>query len=159
MNLSRADYERILSRQQGTAAPVKTRKPVGAGDIRLRKDWIAEMTRGPGIFLPIHTVNELNAHTHWRMRQKRAAMHREWAKLAVQSYLMAHAIELPVSVLFTRYSPGTLDNDGCVSAMKHVRDGLADAFWVDDKSPLYTWLPPVQVKSKHHGVRIVIESL
>jgi hypothetical protein len=145
---------------QGTALPVKKRKPIGEGEIMRRKQWEAEMCRLPGIFIPVQTVNELNAHTHWRVRQKRAAAQRPRAKRAVQSYRIAHPIELPVSVRFTRYSPGTLDPaDGLPSAFKHIIDGMADAFGVDDKSPLYHWLPPIQVKAKYYAVRIELTSL
>lgn len=46
---------------------------------------------------------------------------------------------MPVVVTITRLGPRRLDDDNLAAACKAVRDEIADAFKVDDGSPLYTW--------------------
>lgn len=44
-----------------------------------------------------------------------------------------------VVVSLTRISPSALDGDNLQSALKHVRDGVADWLGVDDRSSLIRW--------------------
>ncbi len=48
--------------------------------------------------------------------------------------------KLPVTITLMRISPRLLDSDNIEGAFKHIRDGIADAFGVDDspRSPV-TW--------------------
>lgn len=50
------------------------------------------------------------------------------------------SVTVPLRVTMTRVSAGTLDSDGCVSSQKHVRDGIADALDINDRSPLIEWV-------------------
>jgi hypothetical protein len=92
---------------------------------------------GPGVLvgfiLPFHTVNELNgSHRHWRTVAKR----RKSARLQTASIARAWSAtppSPPLTVLMTRHSAGTLDDDGLRAALKSVRDGIADWLGVDDK--------------------------
>ena len=106
------------------------------------------------IVVPIPTVSEANAHTHWRVRQKRAKSQR----LAVTCHLLFRRCDLPALpciVTMTRLSPRKLDDDNAVGAMKHVRDAIAAYYRVDDGDPRWTWRV-AQEKSKAVGVRIEI---
>jgi hypothetical protein len=127
--------------------PVRSR-PIGA-------EWWDRMAALPGVFVPVKTVNELNDHSHWRVRQKRAKGQHQ----AVAACL--HGVPrpaLPVVVQFTRYSPGTtpLDDDGAVAAVKHVRDAVAKWLGVDDADERVKWImPPRQVTCQPaYGVRL-----
>jgi hypothetical protein len=113
--------------------------------------------------LPIRTVSEANAHEHWRMRQRRAKTQRTAVVLALRAALAGVRARLagsvasdskpafmgvverarPVSVLtyvtITRVAPGTLDSDNLAGSQKHIRDGIADALGIDDRSPAVAW--------------------
>lgn len=61
-------------------------------------------------------------------------------------------------VLLTRVAPRELDSDNLQGALKHVRDGVADALGVDDRDERVTWAPCDQRKGKA-GVVIEIFSM
>jgi hypothetical protein len=48
-------------------------------------------------------------------------------------------LALPVVVTITRVAPRPFDDDNLAASGKHVRDGIADALRIDDRSPLVTW--------------------
>lgn len=105
--------------------------------------------------MPLRTVNELNVREHHMARARRARRERESAVLHM--WHLRHAWpSLPVTVALTRLGPKTLDDDGLRAALKHVRDGIADAYGCDDsdKAPI-TWAY-AQEKSRDYGVRITI---
>jgi len=106
--------------------------------------------------IPIKTVSEANAHEHWRVRQKRAKAQRASACVHCLGHVFrAYGSILPATVTLTRLGPRTLDSDNCAGAMKHIRDGVADAIGVDDGDERYDWQYR-QEKSKTYGVRIEI---
>ena len=115
------------------------------------------------VTLPLTTVSEANSHTHWRVRQTRAKSHRQFALMAVGGALRR---DWPVGgwrgaelvVLLTRVAPRELDSDNLQGALKHVRDGVADALGVDDRDERVTWAPCDQRKGKA-GVVIEIFSM
>ena len=81
---------------------------------------------GPGqpvveFTVPVRTVSEANGRDHWRVKAKRTKQHRRWAA----ALCPRHA--LPCVVTMTRLSAGELDDDNLRSALKAVRDGIADA--------------------------------
>jgi hypothetical protein len=84
--------------------------------------------------LPIQTTNETNgAHGHW------AAKSRKRDKVRNAAALMTKAAFTPtprIVVTLTRFSAGEMDDDGCRSALKSVRDGIASALRIDDGSKL-----------------------
>jgi hypothetical protein len=41
----------------------------------------------------------------------------------------------PLLVVMTRIAPRALDDDNLASALKHLRDGIADALGYDDRDP------------------------
>jgi len=114
----------------------------------------------------IHEVNEsiayrsalvvtarTNSHVHWRKRhaidQEDRAHGRqmvEWRggkhpdgrwKRTLGEYMLAGGGTIHVE--FTRLSTATCDDDNLPSAFKAVRDGIAEAFGIDDGSDRYVW--------------------
>lgn len=86
------------------------------------------------VWLPVKTVNESNgSHGHWSTKAKRRRQQRRMA------FMLCPAVALPVTVLMTRHSAGTLDDDGLRSALKSVRDGIADRFGIADNDPRITF--------------------
>jgi len=120
------------------------------------------MTRtgyGFGFELPIRTKTENNNDEHWRIRwqrakQQRQTVHQYLTLLARQGY----RIELPVTVTLVRIAPRLLDHiDNLSSSSKHIRDGIADFFEVDDRSSQYTWVyEQAKGKPKYYGIRIIL---
>ena len=58
----------------------------------------------------------------------------------------------------TRLAPRRLDSDNLAGSCKHIRDGIADWFGVDDGDARYQWAY-AQEKSKEYGVRVTITPL
>ncbi len=83
--------------------------------------------------LPIETCSESNQRDHWAKRAARARRQRGVTTLACA--MAARAVQLPVVVTLTRISPRPLDDDNLRGALKAVRDGVADAFGLDDRNP------------------------
>lgn len=111
------------------------------------------------VTVPIRTVNELNSHTHWRVRQKRAQeQHR-----VVGFHLLAtgRPPALPVTVTLTRVSYGTCDEgDGLPATMKHVRDCVARWLGCGDspRDPITWRYGQERGPIKYFAVRIEIDS-
>lgn len=114
---------------------------------------------GPGqpvveFTVPVRTVSEANRRDHWRVKAKRAKQHRRWAAAVCPR----HA--LPCVVAMTRLSAGELDDDNLRSALKAVRDGIADALGVDDRDPRVRWeYGQAKCKRGEFGVRVTIMAL
>ena len=110
------------------------------------------------VYLPVHTVSELNQRGHWSKRKRRAAEHRGLACLVLKPKLRAAPHPLPVQVTLTRIAPRPLDGDNLQAALKHVRDGVADALGVDDRTALVEWVYRQQRgAAREYGVAVTIE--
>ena len=115
------------------------------------------------ITLPLRLVSEANAHEHWRNRQRRAKLQRLAAKLAVQN--ARHGRPMPseterFEIGLTVIHPRMFDSDNLQSSCKHVRDGVADALGIDDRSARMTWLyAQRRGKPKEHAVEVTIREL
>lgn len=94
--------------------------------------------------IPIRTVPGLNAREHWakrakRVKQERAAAHL-MAKLPaanlkrVEEKAQDWARFYPLEITLVRVKPRgpKTDSDNLQGAMKAIRDGIADAFGIDD---------------------------
>lgn len=88
---------------------------------------------GVAVELPVKTVSEMNARGHWSARAKRMKTARRAA------FALCPATDLPVTVRLVRLSAGTLDDDNLRSALKGVRDGVADRLGVPDNDPRVRW--------------------
>ena len=73
-----------------------------------------------------------NERLHWSKRRKVSSAQRLEAYALTLAPLMRRPLRLPVAVTLTRVSPRLLDEDNLQGAFKSVRDGIADAFKVDD---------------------------
>lgn len=116
------------------------------------------------VTLPIRTGGGLNDRKHWAIRAKETKRHRSAAHLAVISEM--NRTGAPVRghkglfvVTVTRHSSGTLDDDNLQGSLKAIRDGIADAMWIDDGSDRIEWRY-AQAKAKRgtYTVTIRIES-
>lgn len=110
--------------------------------------------------IPIKTINELNAHAHWRTRHKRAKMQRHIVRMFLGQRRVVPP-PMPMRITFTRIAPGNgLDpGDGLPSAFKAIRDELADIIGVNDRSPLYEWVyAQRRGEAKEYGVEIELEA-
>ena len=85
------------------------------------------------VTLPIHTVSEANRRDHWRVRAKRARLHRKTAAALVPRFA------LPCIVTLTRVGVRVLDSDNLQGALKHARDGVADRLGVPVNDPRIEW--------------------
>jgi hypothetical protein len=159
MNLTPAQRARCITSMRPGSAPepiaVKTRRrPRGSGDHSQRKAWERQMYQLPGVFLPIRCLNEANRRDHWTEKAKRAKEQRGVVAMAVWR---RGRMSLPAAVVLIRYGPRVLDMDGLVRSLKAVRDGVADAFGVDDREGCGLSFGYRQEKSRWYGVRIEIE--
>jgi hypothetical protein len=113
------------------------------------------------VTLPLRTVSVMNFREHWRPRAKRAQGQRKVAAWhlggAGVRRLEAYYGEPGALVTLTRIAPRALDGDNLQSALKAVRDGVADALGIDDRDPRVTWTYAQEKgKPKHYAVRIEI---
>lgn len=98
------------------------------------------MTGGILVTVPIRTVSESNVRGHWAKKAGRVSGHREAAGLAVRAALHKLVpVPIPALVVLTRVAPRVLDDDNLRAALKACRDGVADAFGVDDRDPRVTY--------------------
>tara|TARA_Y100000310_G_C20451496_1_gene700961 strand:- start:298 stop:633 length:336 start_codon:yes stop_codon:yes gene_type:complete len=87
--------------------------------------------------LHIRTVSEANRSGHWAKHHKRHQEQRWYAAAALQEHRPLPP--LPVKIVLTRVAPRKLDTDNLASSMKHIRDGIADCFEIDDGNEGYDW--------------------
>lgn len=92
------------------------------------------MTVVVGFIVPVRTKNESNSGQghHWKITQRKRKAVRGKTLLCARAALMPPP-KPPLVVMMTRFSAGELDDDGLRSALKSVRDGIADWLGVDDK--------------------------
>lgn len=109
------------------------------------------------IDMPLRTVSEMNTRGHWSERAYRAKQQRGVAGLACRT--AARAAGLPAIVTMTRIAPRALDDDNLRSAIKALRDGIADAFDLkNDSDPRITWrYAQARGKPCEYAVRVEIE--
>lgn len=143
--LTPEEYARLVNEQRartqgvpapmkpGPSAPAQRGRPLTVAQLERVAHWIAEQHKGPGLFLPVRTVNSLNVRgrNEKRDRMRRAKEQRELACGQVLA-LPAHLRQPPLMVRLTRYGPRRMDDEGMIASLKHVRDGIAKAVGVDD---------------------------
>jgi hypothetical protein len=111
--------------------------------------------------LPIHTRSEANVarHEHWRLTAKRAAGQRQTVFLALASWCEYRRLPKPPCVVrLTRIAPRALDlGDNDRTALKHVRDGVADWLGINDRDPRVTWEYTIRREApRTYGVEIAV---
>ena len=116
---------------------------------------------------PLRLAGGLNAREHFRVRAKRVARERSDTRISSLASLGRgwwKAVELPVEVVITRFSPRLLDTDNLSGSAKSVRDEiaamLAEAHPGFSDGPLEgraTWR--VEQRKGPFGVEVNIRSL
>jgi crossover junction endodeoxyribonuclease RusA len=86
----------------------------------------------------VKTQSELNNREHWRPVATRAKNQRGLTAMVVRAMVKPRP-QVPCVVLLRRVAPGELDDDNLQGALKHVRDGVADALGVDDADKRVLW--------------------
>ncbi len=111
-------------------------KKVGELQKSRQADFYAKVKFMPGYFLQVHTKAGMNTRMHWRKKAKIAKAER-FAGRGIGGTWVGR-VTPPFTVIFTRYSVGQLDSDALPNPFKSYRDGIADAFGVDDgpKGPI-----------------------
>jgi hypothetical protein len=103
--------------------------------------------------VPVMLVNTSNGREHWRATAKRAKAVRALAR----NLIKRHVVPLPCSVRLVYVGPRQLDDDGVASAVKSLRDGVADALGVDDRDPRVVWVPDQERGGvREYGARVEI---
>jgi len=90
------------------------------------------------VTVPVHIVSVANQREHWAKRARRTKGQRGLTRLVLQSKSPKPPAP-PLTVKLTRVAPRSLDCDNNVSALKAVRDGVADYLGVDDGDDRITW--------------------
>ena len=86
----------------------------------------------------VKAVSIANMRLHWAVKAKLAKAHRSAARVGLET-VAPEPPALPLTVILTRCGPRTLDTDNLSSALKAVRDGVADWLGVDDGSAQLDW--------------------
>lgn len=92
------------------------------------------------LLVEVDTRPEANDHSHWRGRSTRSRIANEVVFDALVLLSARPDVQRGLVVRMTRISPGHVDDDNAVTALKHVRDAIARWLGIDDRSPLVTWL-------------------
>lgn len=145
-----------MTRRQATAA-VTTARRLRA---KPKPQPLMVMLRGDVLsILGLRTWNEANEHCYWRKRRERVATQRSLTTLALNTHVRTRPA-LPVVVTLTRISPGMMDDDGAITALKSVRDAVAAWLGVDDgpRETRVDWRYAPQKRDKVHGVEIQISA-
>lgn len=120
--------------------------------------WLKEMEQGNGVFVAIHTSTPGNSRRHWSAEGRDAKKQRTAACMALLT--IRHRLPLfPVHVKFTRYGPSAVDRHNLPGMLKHLIDGVADFYGVDDGDPRWEFEFAPPAKAPYWGVRIDIESI
>jgi hypothetical protein len=111
------------------------------------------------VTLPLRLVSQLNAREHWAKRHKRETEHRKLAMMLVAMAMKAYRPAGPWRVVITRIAPRPFDGDNMQGAAKGVRDGVADAFGIDDKDGGQVWWGYDQRRGKPREYAVTITVL
>jgi len=109
------------------------------------------------IYIPVRTRTPGNGRRHWAVDAKEARSQRNISMLAITS-IRSKRPDFPVRVTLTRISPKNMDKHNLPGALKHVIDGIADAYNVDDGDDGWEFVFN-QEKGKVHGVDVLIEGI
>jgi hypothetical protein len=108
--------------------------------------------------IPIRTWSEPNMRGHWAKRARRASKQRRAARALTRVALAVHGpVCPPLTITLTRLAARKLDSDNLASALKAVRDGVADALRMDDGDERLTWrYAQERIPRGHYAVRVEV---
>jgi hypothetical protein len=108
--------------------------------------------------IPVRTVSEANGREYWRRKAERTAKYRQAAMWVARS----HGVRRPTggaTITLTRIAPRRLDDDNLRSALKAIRDGIADAMELDDGGPRLVWeYAQEKRRPREYSVMVSIEN-
>jgi len=107
------------------------------------------------IVLSLHTTTPGNRRQHWAVEAKRAKTERTMARLSAKA---ANLPPFPVRVSLCRVGPRRADRHNLPGMLKHVIDGIADAYGVDDGDERWEFVFSQRI-DKNHSVEITIEEI
>lgn len=112
--------------------------------------------------VPIRTVSELNARSHWRVVYNRKKEQKELVTVAMHNALRGRMVQLPCLIKLTRVAPRSLDShDNLRSSLKFTVDAICQKLGIDDASDQvsfeYHQMPMRTLKS--YGVKIEIKTV
>lgn len=110
--------------------------------------------------MPIRTRSMANARLHWAAKMRAARAERETAMLLFRNEINRGNVKPPVaSVSLTRFGLKLMDGDNLQTALKHVRDGIADALGVADGPGGIRWsYAQERVRKREHvGVKVLVD--
>jgi len=109
------------------------------------------------VTIPIRTVSEANLREHWAERARRVRIQRRATYYMLRHY-RGGVKDGPLTITITRIAPRQLDSDNLARSAKAVRDGIADAFTLDDADPRIVWRYDQRKGGpKEYAVEILIE--
>lgn len=125
---------------------------------RRRAGWAQRFAPEPRSVFPLSLNLRLhsiaNERIHYMARHRHMKAHRSAVLEAIAGRAMP---KLPAVVTIVRIGPRKLDTDNLAIACKGIRDGLAEAWRVDDGSDLYDWrYAQEQAGRGVYGVRIEV---
>lgn len=103
----------------------------------------------------LRTESTMNKREHWAKRAKRAKTERRalWAN----TQNLREGCVPPLTIRLTRIAPRPLDDDNLAASFKACRDGIADAFGMNDRDPLIRWeYSQERGKPKQYAVEVRI---
>lgn len=116
--------------------------------------------------LPLRTKSLTNVREHWAVKAKRARLERaitagHWRD---SCFLATGRLTRKLEpgemawVHLCRIAPRTLDDDNIRAAGKHIRDQIAQALGVDDRSQRITWVYSQERGApKEYAVRVEVD--
>jgi hypothetical protein len=107
------------------------------------------------VAVPVRLRNTANSREHWRATAKRAKVARDTTRMLIRAEIAGKVFPLAVRLVYV--GPRQLDDDGVASAVKSLRDGVADALGVDDRDPRVVWVPDQERGGvREYGARVEI---
>ena len=104
----------------------------------------------------LHTRTPGNSRRHWRADWRDAKHQRETVACGLRAE--GALPPLPVRVQLTRLGPRKLDKHNTWGALKHVIDGIADAYGIDDSDDRLDIPQPLQERAPSHAVEVFLET-
>jgi len=102
----------------------------------------------------LRVVSEANQREHWAAKNRRKKAQQQ--RVAVELCAVRDALpKPPLRVRLTRIGPRVLDTDNLAGSFKHVQDGIARHFGVDDGDGSIRWEYDQSAIGKHQYAVVV----
>jgi hypothetical protein len=111
------------------------------------------------VTVPIRTISAINAREHWAVRAKRVKSERISTAWALHGASAEGLLDRSPIVRLTRLMGPRgrmLDDDNLRSALKSVRDAVAEWLRADDADARITWVYAKPERAREWGVRVEV---